>query len=118
MSALPVNFSGRFQVWSYSVSHGQLLLRSTKSAERPTQIDVLFSNVAAMCLAAAFDGMEIRRAAASDFTPPLQLGALSSSGRETYRILGREVDGYVVAGSVVWDEAAREYDAVSQLLGT
>jgi hypothetical protein len=41
-----MTFSGRFQWWAYTVSHGQLLLRRTKEPEHPTRADVLFKDVA------------------------------------------------------------------------
>ncbi len=37
----------RFQLWAYTVSHGSLLLRSTKTDDEPTRVDVLFRNVKA-----------------------------------------------------------------------
>jgi len=116
MSATVLKFLGRFQVWSYSVSHGQLLLRSPKSRERATQVDILFKNVASMQLPAMFDDIEIRKVRADELPSAPQLGALESMGREIYRITGRNVDGYVVAGAVVADERNLEYDAVSPLL--
>ena len=57
MSEAIVSFPRRFQIWLYSVSHGQLLLRSNRSGEFSTRIDVLFKNVAAIELPTAFDGL-------------------------------------------------------------
>jgi hypothetical protein len=118
MSASLISFHGRFQVWSYSVSHGQLLLRSTRNPYRPTQIDVLFVNVAAMGIPTVFDDIEIRKATLSDFSGQLQTGAVSLHGRDFYQIFGREIEGYVIAGSVVWNEADLDYDAISPLLAS
>ena len=60
MSALLVSFVGRFQIWSYAVSHGELLVRSTKSGVRATQVDMLFSNVVHINLPAGFDDLTLR----------------------------------------------------------
>ena len=39
-------FPGRsFQLWEYKVSHGMMLVRSPKSAEAPSNIDVMFAGV-------------------------------------------------------------------------
>lgn len=37
--------NARYSVWSYSVSHSQLLLRSVKNFNRPNTTDLLFSDV-------------------------------------------------------------------------
>ena len=52
-----MKFSRRFQMWAYTVGHGQLLLRSPKATDLPTRIDVLFKNVAAVCLPTILDGL-------------------------------------------------------------
>ena len=57
----------RFQVWSYSVSHRLLLLWSTKSAEHPSQVDVLFEDVRAMELATTLLALRIDAVDCSGF---------------------------------------------------
>jgi hypothetical protein len=49
----------RFQLWSYRVSHSQLLLRSVKDAEHTSRIDVLFKGVDALDLPTRLDGLVI-----------------------------------------------------------
>jgi hypothetical protein len=44
MSAQVADFQRKFQIWLYSVSHGQLLLRSNRSDEFRTRVDVLFKD--------------------------------------------------------------------------
>lgn len=48
-----------FQVWSYSVSHRELILRSTKSADLTTRIDVFFKGVEEVHLPAQSNGLSI-----------------------------------------------------------
>lgn len=115
MSTLHLCFQGMFQIWSYSVGHGQLLLRSTKSPDRPTQIDILFTDVAAICIPTTFDGVEVHEVDAADLRTQPVLGNLSWCDRRVYAIAGPGVDGYVVAGAVAFDEGDREYDSVSPL---
>jgi hypothetical protein len=116
MSVEKFKFRGRFQVWSYSTSHGQLLLRSPKSKDRPSQIDVLFKNVAAIHLPAVFDDIDIKIIQSAELMSQPQVGALQMSGREIFQVIGQNVDGYVVAGIVVANEGDLEYDAISPLL--
>ena len=52
----------QFQIWSYKVSHAQLLLRSTKSENNPTRIDLLFKNVAIINIPTLLNDVRIRRA--------------------------------------------------------
>jgi len=42
MSTEIINSGRFFQLWSYTVSHSELLFRSTKSPEFTTRIDVFF----------------------------------------------------------------------------
>jgi hypothetical protein len=116
MSKTLKEFHGRFKIWSYSVSHGDLLLRSAKSSDRSTQIDVLFKSVAAISLPAAFDNLQINEGRLGDFQIPLSLGDLSLSKHEVFRITGRDFVGYVIAGSFFCDEADLEYWEISPLL--
>lgn len=46
-----------FQLWSYTVGMGRLLLRSTKSEGFGTRIDVVFQNVQALQLPAVLGGL-------------------------------------------------------------
>lgn len=115
---LPRHFAARkFQVWSYTVGHRQLLLRSTKSETDPTRCDVLFTNVARLDLPTLFDGLEIRDDAGKDAPPGANdLGANEPSGRTVYLVRGeRRYLGYVVAGAVAWAEDDGEYDDPSSL---
>jgi hypothetical protein len=113
----PLSFKGRFQWWLYTTSHGQLLLRHNKSAEHPTRIDVLFKNVAMVQLATVFDDLEVTEAAV-DAVPGLrgQLGALDLTERKIYLVRGVNCNGYIVAGSVTWNEDKGEYHEPSKLL--
>jgi hypothetical protein len=50
-----------FQVWRFTVSHSQLLLRSVKGRGHSTRIDVLFKGVDTIELPTSFDGLRIER---------------------------------------------------------
>ena len=93
-----LEFTGLFQVWSYTLSHGQLLLRSTKHKSRPTQIDVLFKNVAVMQLATQYDDLRIAK------VPSVRLPEIADGviDHGYYRLTGRNGVGLVVAGALIW----------------
>ena len=113
-----LSFRGRFQWWLYTKSHGQLLLRRNKNAGHPTRVDVLFKNVAMVQLATVFDGLEVTEATV-DAIPGLreQLGALDLfTERKVYLVHGVNSNGYIVAGSVTWNEDEGEYHEPSKLL--
>ena len=81
----------KFQLWRYTVSHGQLLLRSTKDDDHPTRVDVLFKNVHAIDLPASMDGLHIHKV-----------------GPQSYRLRGNDWEGQVQAGvlAVAEDEGS------------
>jgi hypothetical protein len=112
-----VRFDGPFAVWSYTVGHGRLLLRRTKSATHPTRVDVLFKNVGWVCLPMNFDGLQIKEAAPGE-ADLLMVGAgpVRMSDRKVFHVAGSSWKGYVAAGVVVWHEDDHEYDAPSLLL--
>ena len=58
----------RFQVWKYTVSHSMLLLRSTKTDQHPTRIDVLFKPVKRLDIPTVFDGLTVERSGEDLFT--------------------------------------------------
>src|SRR5215472_14871400 len=100
MSEAIIGFHRKFEVWLYSVSHGQLLLRSNRSEKFSTRIDVLFKDVAAMALPTVFDGLSVAEAVTDEARNlNIQLGALRISNRKVFVIWGPTFKGYVVAGA-------------------
>jgi hypothetical protein len=92
-------------MWLYAVGHGQLLLRSNKSSELPTRIDVLFKDVAALELPTLFDGLSITETTAEEAQSlNVQLGSWSDHGRKVFLLSGTNFVGYVIAGAVFWHE--------------
>jgi hypothetical protein len=116
MMQLLTRFDGRrFQMWSYTVSHRQLLLRSNKSEGR-RRCEVLFSNVARFDLPTSFDDLEIL--IGDEGTLPdsaAELGADSGTHRKRYLLRGINWSGYVVAGGMATAEDDAEYYEASSL---
>src|SRR5262245_15798235 len=98
-------FQRRFEMWLYAVGHGQLLLRSNRSDEVPTRIEVLFKNVAALELPTLFDGLSITEATSDEAQSlNIQLGSCPADRRKVFLLRGTNYLGYVVAGAVFWHE--------------
>jgi hypothetical protein len=49
----------RFRLWDYNVSHKQLLLRSSKSPEAETNVDIVMCGVEYIDLATSLDGVKM-----------------------------------------------------------
>ncbi len=50
----------QFQIWSYVVSHNQLLLRSPKSQRAITRVDILFKGVSFIHMETGFSGLSVQ----------------------------------------------------------
>lgn len=97
-------------MWTYTVGHGQLLLRSPKGLGVSTRIDVLFKNVAAIHLPTILDGLAVSEATEdekSELRTQVDLSRLT--GRKVFVVKGSGFTGYVIAGVVAWYEDEREY---------
>jgi hypothetical protein len=108
----------KFSVFSYGISHGPLLLRSGKTAEHRTRIDVLFQDVRALEIRAWFDGLEITevdRDYLDGFrSNPLEM--LEQPGLKVFALDGKGWQGFVVAGGVLLHEDEADFMDPSELL--
>jgi hypothetical protein len=99
-----------FLLWAYTVSHGQLLLRTpttSPAGTRQSRIDVLFKPVAAVKVRSSYDGLAIRCASEVEARHVLHAAGLAPGSGHRVLLLGtaRDTD-YVVAGAVGWLEDA------------
>lgn len=107
-----IDDSGRVQVWLYTVSHGQLLLRRPKDLNHPRRLELLFKDVIEVHLVRSFINLRVVEMGRDKFD-------LSSSVPELHRIFkltGDNAVGYVVAGVVVFAEDDLEYYDPSPLI--
>jgi hypothetical protein len=95
-----MRFSRMFQLWRYSVSHSQLLLRS-KSPDLPTRIDVLFKGVSLIHLPTLFDSLVI-------FESSEEVGKQSKSQKK-FLIESSDFKGHVNALAVFSHEDEGDY---------
>jgi hypothetical protein len=75
---LPLRADRPLQVWEYVVSHAQLLLRSPRSAQRHTNLDVVCDGVEAMHLRPLYAISDVRIATPQESSI---IGALAGSRR-------------------------------------
>lgn len=99
-----------FQVWLYTVSHKVILLRSVKSAQHPSRIDVCLFNVSVINLSSVIVDLHVR-----ELTPVEASGIIPSHVRlaqdqRVFSFNGENCQGFVVAGTVAWHEDELEYD--------
>lgn len=106
-----------FQVWSYTVAMGRLLLRSTKTLTFGSRVDVLFQNVKAVKIPTRLDGVVVR-APTEDERRHIEsdTGLLGDDATRIFVLEGASYSGYVVAGVMVVDERDAEYNEPSALI--
>lgn len=111
MSAEILNSDRSFQVWGYTISHRELLFRSTKSKEFPTRIGVFLKGVRDFHLPTNFDGLAIEEAAAEDFEriSILRKAASLRHQEKVFILRGGDFVGYVVALGIWCHEDEGEY---------
>jgi hypothetical protein len=102
------NSRRRFQMWRYTVGHSELLLRSIKSGDSSTRIDVFFKNVHVMHLPTIFEGLIITELSHEESRG---LSILPFQGTaKVFGVRGATFAGYVVAGVVAFHEDEGEYN--------
>jgi hypothetical protein len=107
----------KFSVFCYGISHGPLLLRSGKTDEHHTRIDVLIKDVRALEIRSWFEGLEISevdRNYLRDFpSNPLEMMEV---GLRIYALSGKGWQGFVVGGNLCVHEDDADFMAPSALL--
>ena len=108
--ALLITSQRFFQVWGYTVSHSELLLRSVKSDEFSTRIDVFFKGVKELHLPASFNGLSLETYEEGLQYPSILQGTASlAHGRKVYVAKGNGFVGYIVALQAWIHEDQGEY---------
>jgi len=111
----PKAFDRTFELWRYSVGHAQLLLRSTKSDEWATRVDVGFKNVEYIQLPTLMNRLAIEVGTEADL-PPQARQALDMVGKTVFILSTDGVRGFVVAGYGGWIEDEGDYSDPSKAL--
>jgi hypothetical protein len=105
-----------FQMWAFTVSMGQLVLRSTKSEHFETRIDVKFQDVRALQLPTILVGLTIRESGSIEASLVAKNADLPPGlGGTVFSVEGSNYSGYVVAGVVATSEDDGDYSEPSEL---
>jgi hypothetical protein len=111
-------FDRMFQLWAYTVGHGQLLLRSVKSDSAPSRVDLAFKDVVALKLPSFFDQLAVEESSARQ----VALSESLAAGRRVWILRGTcggaTFEGFVVAGAMLSIEDDGEYNEPSQIFTT
>ncbi len=108
-----INFQRPFQSWAYSVSHAQLLIRSGRSDDYATRIDILFKAVIAIKLPTVCHGVRVMEAPPDEAAKMSaesgarylgSQGAKSPPSGKLFLTSGVGFSGYVIAGVMFWHE--------------
>lgn len=112
-----MTFNRPFVLFSYSVSHGLLLLRSGKSPAHSKRIDILFQDVMALECRTSFADLVIEEVEAA-FLDGVRSKARESiePGHKVYSLRSGNWVGFVVGGIVSHSEDDGEFFAASRLL--
>src|SRR4051794_3493174 len=101
----------RFQLWAYTISHGQLLLRSqarqdAHSRQHDTTIEVMFNPITTVKIRGNYDGLVIR-CADQEEAERVRASAPSITFHQSDRVFALETAGetdYIIATAVGWHE--------------
>jgi len=106
-----------FSVFSYGISHGPLLLRSAKTNEHRTRIDVLILDVRAMEIRSWFEGFEITKVD-QDYLRDFRSNPVEmvQAGLSVYALSGKGWHGFIVGGNLCVHENEADFTAPSALL--
>jgi hypothetical protein len=111
------NSDRKFFVFSYGLSHGPLLLRSGKTDQHQTRIEVLIKDVRALEIRSWFEGIEISQVDQNylrDFASnPIEMVEV---GLRVYALTGRGWKGFVVGGNLYLGEDDADFMAPSSLM--
>ena len=98
-----------FQTWAYSVSHGQLLIRSAKSKENPENVDVAFFGVTLMEVPSGFIGLSVRDASPDEVENVHGRVRDSAAIRRVYALVSQGKRYLVAAADLRISKNALEY---------
>jgi hypothetical protein len=98
-----------FQLWLYTVSHGQMLFRSTKSRLHNSRIDLFFKNVKLIDVPVFINSVVIDEVARCELSSDKTGGIPFHAADRFFLIRAKERNGLVVAGFFDWIEDDGEH---------
>lgn len=83
-----------FQLWHFDVSHGMLLLRSPRTGESPTNVDLVFAGVSFMSLPRHLGRIQVTETA---IPLPVSMGVDMAPGERLFEIASGSAKHWIVA---------------------
>lgn len=109
----------RFQLWAFTVSHALLLLRSPKSDEYPTRVDILFRGVWLLHVPVTFDGLVIAEVSRPDATAISSHAArVVDFSSKFFSLRTREGVGLIASATMDISEDSEDFAAPSSMVPT
>lgn len=105
----------KFLIWTYTVSLRRLVLRSVKTSEYPTRIDVYFQDVKEFMLPTTLQGLRIVEGNEAG-RHIARTGVSFDDIYNTYQVAGHGYVGFVVASLCTSSEDAGEHYEPSEVL--
>jgi hypothetical protein len=102
-------------MWSYTISHSQLLLRSPKSPGVETRMDVVFANTASICIPQRMKNMCVREITFDAMPSEFRGLVVADDGTRLFAVTGDGFVGYVAAGAIHIAEDNEPFDARSEV---
>jgi hypothetical protein len=101
-----------FQLATFTLTHGQLVLRSDPSYldEAKTRIEIYFGNVHFLALAPGFEGLHLRRAGPAETDRLRELHGADVQHWEWVFLLNERGSQFVVSGTPSWREGVRNIE--------
>jgi hypothetical protein len=101
-----------FQTAAFTVSHGQLILRSDPSYldAAKTRAEVYFGNVQFLVVATAFEGLHLRRAGAAETARLREIYGDDVRDWERVFLLNERGSQFIVSSTPTWREGVRAID--------
>ena len=101
-----------FKIWSYTVSHKTMLIRSDAEPEvgTTTRIEIYVNHVRVMLINSFLQGLTIRRATELDLADVVKRYGVGASIDNLFLLESSSGNGFVVGGRPSWREGVREID--------
>jgi hypothetical protein len=116
MNATELFSSSRaFELWMYTVSHAQLLIRSNKGGTQTSRVELLFKDASLIHIGTVMRGISVEIVPLERFVT-LDAAKHKIHDRNIYQISSSDFTGYIVASAFVVHEDEREFNEPSGML--
>ena len=109
---LPFKSNRKFILYRYYASHGTIVLRSAKSKDFPTRLEIMIKAVAYMEIKSYFSGIIIEQLDSIESLEHLKF----EPGLSAYRISDGQWRGYIVGTSFSFAEDSKEFGGRSDFI--